>query len=394
MSIYDNDAFGKILGDISVDAFFRDYWQKKPLIIRNAFDPKLVAGDQPLISPEELAGYSLEPDIESRLITNDLQWTLEHGPLDESVFSQVPESHWTLLVQSLDYFHPPLQQLIKSCDFIPRWRLDDVMVSYATNGGGVGPHLDKYDVFLIQGQGQRRWRVGHKDQLVVHFSPHPEIAQIEPFEADMDIIVNAGDMLYIPPNTPHWGESIDESICYSVGFRAPNIGSIIQTLLQTLIDNEQTDLDTLWQDGGKLSSRFSDGQLHSQLDGWAQDAIFKLFNKRDLLIAIGKQVTELKYPEAVEPIDDCEANELSELAFVKHCSLHPLARMAYFEDDLELLTFINGEYFQFPLALKPIIRALNLNQVIEPQNLRDTPKHPLREFFSCAFLLGALEIVA
>ena len=150
-----------MLGDISPEEFLSDYWQKKPLLIRGGF-----SGDPALITPEELAGYSLDDDIESRLIQHNSQqqrWQLSHGPLEETAFEELGEENWTLLLQSLDYFHPPLQTLTKACNFLPRWRLDDIMVSFATANGGVGPHLDKYDVFLVQGQGQRRWRVGFKD---------------------------------------------------------------------------------------------------------------------------------------------------------------------------------------------------------------------------------------
>lgn len=377
-----------LLGNIEVDTFFKDYWQKKPLLIRGAIDAKIISDPNLFISAEELAGYSLEQDIESRLITNDGSWHLEHGPFDENDFLELPEKNWTLLVQSLDYFHPPLQSLIKSCNFIPRWRLDDVMVSFATEGGGVGPHVDKYDVFLIQGEGQRRWRVGHKDQLVVHTAPHPDIAQIEPFESDMDIQVSAGDVLYIPPNTPHWGVSIGNSLCYSVGFRAPNLGSIIQNLLAS--DDQQ--LDKLWQDQNKLHSNLSDGKLHPHIEQWAFHEISNLFNHRDILIAIGKQVTELKYPEACDYLSECEAMELSETAFFSNISLHPLARIAYFEDDLELLTFINGEFFQFPLALKTIVSKLNLNQRISANDLQQIPRNPLRDFLTQALILGAINI--
>ena len=227
----------------------------------------------------------------------------------------MPETNWTLLVQSLDYFHPPLRQLIETCNFIPRWRLDDVMVSFATDQGGVGPHLDQYDVFLVQGIGKRRWRVGHKNQTVKKFEPHPQIAQIEAFKADMDIEVNCGDILYIPPNTPHWGESIDESICYSIGFRAPNV----QTVSQKLLSNTETP-ENLWQDQDLLTESMTSGALPKELNYWAKTGLELLFSKKALQTAMGKTITELKYPEIFEeleesPIDLCEAAELSEMAF-------------------------------------------------------------------------------
>lgn len=373
-----------ILKDISVETFFKEYWQKKPLVVRGA-----LAKDLGLISAEELAGYSLDDEIESRLIIrkND-SWQLEQGPLDEQIFADIDGKPWTLLVQSLDYFHPPLHKLVQACNFIPRWRLDDVMVSYATDGAGVGPHLDKYDVFLIQGEGQRHWQVGHKEQLVTAHNPHPEIAQIEPFTADLDIVLETGDLLYIPPNTPHWGTSIGNSICYSVGFRAPNIGSIVQNLLM----RQEGSLDTLWADQGKLTPSSSSGELTRPIIDWSSQQVSQIFNSRDLSIAIGREVTEVKYPDLLEFIEGSEAEALAESAFLQGVQLKPLARMAYFEEKETLLTFINGEFFEYPLSLKPVLEKLNFNQAISPQDYQGAPSTTLESFLIQAFLLDALSI--
>ncbi|WP_251360003.1 cupin domain-containing protein [Kangiella sp. TOML190] len=349
--------------NISADTFFKDYWQRKPLLIRGAFANDFMHN---LITAEELAGFSLEAEIESRLITNlDNNWQLEHGPLTENLFQELPEHHWILLVQSLDYFHSPLQNLIKACDFMPRWRLDDVMVSFATNHGGVGAHLDQYDVFLIQGQGQRRWRVGHKDQLVTHQQSHPEIAQIEAFTADLDVQVEAGDLLYIPPNTPHWGESIGDSMCYSVGFRAPNL----EAIAQQLFDDSSQELNQLWQDQGILKLDNASGELPNNLSGWAQQQIIKITLEQKLPIAIGKELTRLKYPELLEAISPCEAQELSELAMLKAFRLNPISRLAFVKADAKLLTFVNGDDFAADQQLLPILEALNKGQLINSRDL-------------------------
>ncbi|PXF62437.1 cupin domain-containing protein [Kangiella spongicola] len=384
-----------MLGDMSPEEFLSDYWQKKPLLIRGGF-----SGDPALITAEELAGYSLDDDIESRLIQNKVnrqnpeqhsqhqRWQLSHGPLQEDTFENLGEENWTLLVQSLDYFHPPLQELTKACHFLPRWRLDDIMVSFATANGGVGPHLDKYDVFLVQGEGQRRWRVGYKGQKVSSINPHPQIAQVEPFEATIDVIVNPGDVLYIPPGTPHWGISIDNSICYSIGFRAPNIGSILDSILSSA----SLEFDSLWHDEGKLKKYHALGALHSELPEWSQQEIAKLLNKRELLIASGKTVTELKYPEMLETVSLAKSQELSEIAMSEGVVLHPLARIAYFEYEQALLTFINGIYFQFPKGLAEAIQKLNQNLVLSKNELEELPRLPLGEFLTHGFALGALSL--
>ena len=375
-----------MLGDISPEEFLSDYWQKKPLLIRGGF-----SADPALITPEELAGYSLDDDIESRLIQHNSQqqrWQLSHGPLEETVFEELGEENWTLLVQSLDYFHPPLQELTKACNFLPRWRLDDIMVSFATAHGGVGPHLDKYDVFLVQGQGQRRWRVGFKDQKVSTLNPHPQIAQVAPFEATMDVIVNPGDVLYIPPNTPHWGVSVDNSITYSIGFRAPNIGSILDSVLSSA----SLEFDSLWQDSGKLKKYHAFGALHSEMPDWALDELQHLLNRRELLIAAGKTVTELKYPEVLEAVNLPKSQELSEIALTEGVELNLLARIAYFEHEQILLAFINGVYFQFPAGLEQAIQTLNQKHRLTPEDLSELPRLPLGEFLTHGIALGALTL--
>lgn len=375
-----------MLGDISPEEFLSDYWQKKPLLIRGGF-----AGDPALITPEELAGYSLDDDIESRLIqhnANQQRWQLSHGPLEESVFEELGDANWTLLVQSLDYFHPPLQELIKACNFLPRWRLDDIMVSFATENGGVGPHLDKYDVFLVQGQGQRRWRVGYQDQKVSTINPHPQIAQVEPFEATIDVIVNPGDVLYVPPNTPHWGVSVDNSITYSIGFRAPSIGSVLDSVLSSA----SLEFDSLWQDGGKLKKYHAFGALHSEMPDWALDELKTLLNRRELLIAAGKTVTDLKYPEMLDTVDLPKSQELSEIALTEGIDLNPLARIAYFEHEQALLTFINGVYFQFPKGLESAFQKLNQQHTLTKSDLEELPRLPLGEFLTHGIALGALSL--
>lgn len=329
------------------------------------------------------------------------QWELEHGPLDEVRFSELPEQDWTLLVQSLDYFHPPLQELIRACHFIPRWRLDDVMVSFATNYGGVGAHIDQYDVFLIQGTGKRRWRVGHKNQTIETINLESGISQIKPFVDDLDIKVEAGDLLYIPPNTPHWGESIGDSICYSIGFRSPNIEQIGLNLLASQDKANRKILDQLWQDKN-LNNQSSLGELPPEITHWSQQQLIALMQPEELQAAVGKLVTQLKYPEILDDfeykaLDSCEANEWAELAFIKPIQLHPLARLCFFESTEsapdEFQVFINGETVTCHKSIKPCIEALNQHQIIELSKQFLDSRNAIREFLSEAFLNGAIKFI-
>lgn len=224
------------------DIFLRDYWQKKPLLIRNSWD----AWCNPL-EPDELAGLACEDDVESRLITRaDHHWTVEHGPIAETRFAALDESAWTLLVQAVDHFVPDVAALIAPFRFIPNWRIDDVMVSYATDGGGVGPHFDQYDVFLIQGLGQRRWQVGaHDADACTANTPllqHDDLRLLAAFTPVEDWVLNPGDILYVPPGVAHNGIAVgDDCMTYSIGFRAPARSELIAHFCDYLLSNLQED---------------------------------------------------------------------------------------------------------------------------------------------------------
>lgn len=220
----------QLLGGITVEAFLREYWQKKPLLIRQA-----IPGFQGLLSPEELAGLACEETVQSRLITQRKDhWTLEHGPIAEQRFGELPERDWTLLVQELNHHLPEAAALLQRFDFIPYARLDDLMVSYAPEGGGVGPHFDSYDVFLLQGQGQRRWRISQQQDLALVEGVPLRI--LKHFETEQEFVLEAGDMLYLPPHVAHWGIAVGDCMTYSIGFRAPSAQELATQFLVYLQD--------------------------------------------------------------------------------------------------------------------------------------------------------------
>ncbi len=201
--------------DLDWNDFLQRYWQKRPVIIKRAFknfvDP---------LSPDELAGLAMETEVDSRLVSHDDgRWQVSHGPFES--FDHLGETNWSLLVQAVDHWHEPSAALMRPFRQLPDWRIDDLMISFAVPGGGVGPHFDQYDVFIIQGQGRRHWRVGDKQILKQH-CPHPDLLQVEPFDAIIDEEMEPGDMLYIPPGFPHEGYSLENALNYSVGFRAPS----------------------------------------------------------------------------------------------------------------------------------------------------------------------------
>jgi 50S ribosomal protein L16 3-hydroxylase len=222
------------------DGFLRDYWQKKPLLIPNPWGQ----WRNPL-EPDDLAGLACEDDVESRLITqisND--WRVEPGPIPEMRFGKLGKAPWTLLVQAVDHHVPEVAALIEPFRFIPNWRIDDVMVSYASDGGGVGPHFDQYDVFLVQGLGTRRWQVGALCDDDTELLPHDDLRLLANFEATKEWLLEPGDMLYVPPRFAHNGVAVgDDCMTYSIGFRAPSrselIAHYIDDVLSGLSDDDR-----------------------------------------------------------------------------------------------------------------------------------------------------------
>lgn len=221
------------LAHFDPDQFLRDHWQKRPLLIRNPWN----RWRNPL-DPDELAGLACEDGVESRLITcNGDQLAMESGPLPEARFGELKSGPWTLLVQAVDHHAPDVGGLIEPFRFVPDWRIDDVMVSYATDGAGVGPHYDQYDVFLVQGLGKRRWRVGPTCNAATPTLPHDDLRLITDFEATGDWILEPGDILYVPPCFAHEGVAVgDDCMTYSIGFRAPSRAELLESWCEHQID--------------------------------------------------------------------------------------------------------------------------------------------------------------
>jgi 50S ribosomal protein L16 3-hydroxylase len=206
---------------LTAERFLSRYWQKKPLLMRQAL-PDFQCG----LEPDELAGMACEADIESRLVLEKdgaTPWEARYGPFDEETFSSLPESHWTLLVQDVDKHLPQVTGLLDYFRFIPDWRLDDVMVSYAADQGSVGPHIDDYDVFLYQAKGTRRWKIHYQDVSEEDYIPGLELRILPDFKAEDEWLMEPGDLLYLPPNVAHWGIAEGECMTCSVGFRAPTL---------------------------------------------------------------------------------------------------------------------------------------------------------------------------
>ncbi len=235
-----------LLGGLSPSRFLRDVWHKRPLLIRNA-----VPGFTGLLSPGEMLQLAGRDDVESRLVQGSgRDWQLDHGPFTKSGLRRLPKSDWTLLVQSLNHVLPEADALLARFNFIPHARLDDLMVSYAVPGGSVGPHFDSYDVFLLQGQGHRRWQISTQSDLALLDDAPLRI--LRHFKTEDEWVLGPGDMLYLPPHVAHYGVAEDTCMTYSIGFRAPTVEELAYGFLTHL-------QDTLALDG-----RYADPDLRLQ----------------------------------------------------------------------------------------------------------------------------------
>ena len=216
---------------LNISEFLSHYWQKKPCVIKQGFSNFIDPIDE-----HDLATLAQEPEIDARIVRNQGEnWQLQHGPFDD--FQAVCVDQWSLLVQAVDHYIPEINQLLFQFDFIPQWRLDDMMVSFSVPGAGVGPHLDQYDVFIIQGKGKRRWQVADKGEYQT-YTPCPDLQQIKGFNATIiDEVLEPGDIIYIPPGYPHNGVALEPCLNYSVGFRAPNQADLYSSFADFLLDN-------------------------------------------------------------------------------------------------------------------------------------------------------------
>jgi len=217
-----------LLGGQTPDEFLKGYWQKKPLLVRGA-----LPGFESPLTPEELAGLACDEDVESRLIRQraEMDWELRLGPFEEHDFTSLPDAGWTLLVQKVDRLIPGVAGLLEAFRFVPNWRIDDVMVSFAAPGGGVGAHVDNYDVFLLQGSGRRRWEIHHEPLAEEELVPDSELRVLHSFVADEEWVLEPGDMLYLPPRVAHRGTAVDACMTYSIGFRAPSRAELVAGFL-------------------------------------------------------------------------------------------------------------------------------------------------------------------
>jgi 50S ribosomal protein L16 3-hydroxylase len=279
-----------LLGGLSPQAFMRRHWQKRPLLIRQA-----VPGVAPPLSRTQLFDLTARDDVESRLVVHadDGRWRLRHGPFKRRSFPALAQPRWTLLVQGLDLHVQAAHELLARFRFVPDARLDDLMMSFATDGGGVGPHFDSYDVFLLQVQGRRRWHIGRLKEA--ELQPDAPLKILTNFQAEQEWLLEPGDMLYLPPRWAHDGVAEGECMTCSIGFRAPERARWGSEVLQRLLDAaEMPGAETLYRDPAQGATA-KPAQIPDALHDFSTDAMARLLAEpRSVACALGEVLTDLK----------------------------------------------------------------------------------------------------
>jgi len=257
---------------LTPEQFLADYWQKKPLLIRQA-----IPGFTPELDSDDVAGLACDELAESRLVTGSFpkhDWRIRYGPFRANDFKKLPETHWTLLVQDVEKHYPPLQNLMSRFSFLPRWRIDDLMISVAGPGGSVGPHVDQYDVFLLQAEGKRRWEIAESYDAAL--LPDCELKVLQGFCAEQEWLLEPGDMLYLPPGIAHHGVALDAGMTWSIGMRAPSRADVFLALGEWLA--EKDDEGGRYQDPG-LTAPVYRGEIDSAAMSRLEDFLQTTFRQ-------------------------------------------------------------------------------------------------------------------
>ena len=351
---------GQMLG-MPVATFLRDYWQKRPLLIRNAF-PDF----ETPVMPEDLAGLACEQGVLARLISHDGNnngWNVRTGPFAEEDFPGLPDHDWTLLVQDVDKWDADVRALTDHFSFLPRWRMDDVMISFAATGGGVGAHVDQYDVFLMQAFGQRRWKIDASESTrgkrpPLDFRDDAEIKLLKKFKASHDWVLNPGDMLYLPPNVPHDGVAVNPCLTFSFGMRAPSAAELLSDFVDELVADACEDI------------RYTDGDLKApndpnEIDTAALKRVVSALNAirlddtQQLENWFGRFITTYRSATDISPSPDTPDAVHIAPALAEGWELHrhPWARLAWRGTASGATVFFSGRDFAVGAKDAPLIAA-------------------------------------
>jgi 50S ribosomal protein L16 3-hydroxylase len=373
-----------LLGGISAEKFLRDYWQKKPLLIRNA-----VADFKAPVTKREVLTLSCREEAESRMIARTSnRWQIEHGPFSASDFRQPKDTLWTVLVQDVQHFSYEAHELLAKFNFLPQARIDDLMVSYAVPGAGVGAHFDTYDVFLLQGLGRRRWQISRQTDL--RLKPDMPLKILSHFKPTEEFVLDTGDMLYLPPSVAHNGIAETECLTWSIGFRSPSKQDLTVSFLDYLRDALQ------------LAGQYADPDLKTsrhpaEIDAAMQRRIAKLLEEvqkaaRDQALMRRFTGCYLTEPKA-HVLFDAPETPLSLSAFVKQATRHGIeldlkARILY---DTEHV-FINGEAHSLSRESEGLLKTFADTRALSATALVKAQSRPALAFLYKVYLDGAATI--
>ena len=350
-----------ILGGITAEQFLAEYWQKKPLLVRKAL-PEIAS----LLEPNDVMELALEENISARLIKqkdkDPNQWAVKSSPLIKGDFQKMPKL-WTLLVQAVDHYSFDLAEMWKKFSFIPQWRRDDIMVSYAQKGGSVGKHFDFYDVFLVQGYGHRRWQLGQMCDADTDYVAGQPLKLLPDIQVNFDEILAPGDLLYVPPGLAHYGVAEDDCLTYSFGFRMPNVTEMMDRISDKFSDNQLLKnplTDVLRNQQNAI------GQItQHELDYLKEKLLAQLQNSTVLDDAIMSLMSEPKYPDNVPEAEEVGTGDLEEALEQGYLlMLEPASRLLYTYEDGELLFWANGEGVGISEQFAPVLKQLADGEVV------------------------------
>ncbi|AUM26491.1 cupin domain-containing protein [Acinetobacter pittii] len=344
-----------VLGGITAEQFLAEYWQKKPLLVRNGL-PEIIG----FLQPQDVQELALEEHASARLIRqkdkNPNEWHVKSSPLTKGDFQKLPKL-WSILVQAVDHYSFDLSELWKKFPFIPQWRRDDIMVSYAPKGGSVGKHFDFYDVFLVQGHGHRRWQLGQMCDANTAFVPNQPLKLLPEIDVQFDEVLAPGDLLYVPPGMAHYGIAEDDCLTFSFGFRMPNVAGMMERIsdqfsANILLQNPVVDI------ARKQMSQI--GEINSTELSYLKDLVLaQLQDSTALDAAIMSYMSEPKYPDNIPEPDEIEADDLQEILHEGYeVLLEPASRLLYTESDGILSFWGNGEALCIAETFAPKLKAI------------------------------------
>jgi 50S ribosomal protein L16 3-hydroxylase len=367
----------QLLNNLTPAQFLAEYWQKKPLLIRQAI-PNFTG----LMSPNDLAGLACEDDVQARIIKQSKgKWSVTQGPFDEAVFSKLPKRDWTLLVQGVNNYLPEAAALLGLFNFIPHARLDDLMVSYAPTGGGVGAHVDSYDVFLLQGSGKRRWKISEQADLsLVEGAP---LKILQNFKSEQEWALEAGDMLYLPPQIAHWGISeSDDCMTYSIGFRAPKTQELQHEFLNFLQDN--LNAEGLYADAD-LALQKHPAEISDNMVKKVSEMLQKMtWDKNSVADFLGKYLTEPKLDVVFEPNRKISKAEFSKQLATKTLHLDLKSQLLFTQNNF----YLNGEKLAITKDLSACMRELADKRYLNTPQLQASIHAALGDVLYESYLAG------